>query len=146
MVNSLDSRSQAHGPLKMVPNGGWKKSGYGRFNGAEGIQEFTQTKVCRSHPSPIRVITDPGKRTLYSLVHLVCGCERRARSDTVNTPGQRVNACGRVTCLLLAKKHRCTLRSIMNEVRRVIRISLKYRYSGVGRVGIIGVRINSSGS
>ena len=28
-----------------VPHGGWKKSGYGRFNGFEGLREFTQTKV-----------------------------------------------------------------------------------------------------
>ncbi|KAF8299299.1 ALDH-like protein [Clavulina sp. PMI_390] len=28
----------------MIPHGGWKKSGYGRFNGFEGIREFTQTK------------------------------------------------------------------------------------------------------
>lgn len=28
-----------------VPHGGWKKSGYGRFNGFEGIREFTQIKV-----------------------------------------------------------------------------------------------------
>ncbi|SCV73591.1 BQ2448_7517 [Microbotryum intermedium] len=27
------------------PHGGWKKSGYGRFNGIEGIREFTQLKV-----------------------------------------------------------------------------------------------------
>ncbi|CDW95312.1 hypothetical protein [Sporisorium scitamineum] len=28
----------------VMPHGGWKNSGYGRFNGAEGIREFTQTK------------------------------------------------------------------------------------------------------
>lgn len=28
-----------------MPHGGWKKSGFGRFNGIEGIREFTQTKV-----------------------------------------------------------------------------------------------------
>ncbi|KAG8710428.1 hypothetical protein FRC09_000145 [Ceratobasidium sp. 395] len=28
-----------------LPHGGWKKSGWGRFNGLEGIKEFTQTKV-----------------------------------------------------------------------------------------------------
>ncbi|CAE7105762.1 unnamed protein product [Rhizoctonia solani] len=28
-----------------LPHGGWKKSGWGRFNGLEGIKEFTQVKV-----------------------------------------------------------------------------------------------------
>lgn len=28
-----------------MPHGGTKKSGFGRFNGKEGIIEFTQTKV-----------------------------------------------------------------------------------------------------
>lgn len=28
-----------------LPHGGWKKSGWGRFNGLEGIREFTQIKV-----------------------------------------------------------------------------------------------------
>lgn len=28
-----------------VPHGGFKKSGYGRFNGVEGLREFTTTKV-----------------------------------------------------------------------------------------------------
>ncbi|GAB1527585.1 hypothetical protein RhiTH_010761 [Rhizoctonia solani] len=28
-----------------LPHGGWKKSGWGRFNGLEGIKEFTQLKV-----------------------------------------------------------------------------------------------------
>lgn len=28
----------------LMPHGGWKSSGYGRFNGVQGIQEFTQTK------------------------------------------------------------------------------------------------------
>ncbi|KAJ1301840.1 hypothetical protein OPQ81_009067 [Rhizoctonia solani] len=28
-----------------LPHGGWKKSGWGRFNGLEGIKEFTQIKV-----------------------------------------------------------------------------------------------------
>lgn len=39
-----------------VPHGGWKKSGFGRFNGFEGIREFTQTKVItinEPHPFPI---------------------------------------------------------------------------------------------
>ncbi|GAA5905731.1 aldehyde dehydrogenase [Sporobolomyces salmoneus] len=29
----------------VMPHGGWKQSGFGRFNGIEGIREFTQTKV-----------------------------------------------------------------------------------------------------
>ncbi|CAO1635968.1 unnamed protein product [Sympodiomycopsis kandeliae] len=28
-----------------IPHGGWKESGYGRFNGTEGIREFTQTRA-----------------------------------------------------------------------------------------------------
>jgi len=39
-----------------VPHGGWKKSGFGRFNGIEGIREFTQTKVITHndpHPYPL---------------------------------------------------------------------------------------------
>ncbi|POY76346.1 hypothetical protein BMF94_0543 [Rhodotorula taiwanensis] len=38
-----------------MPHGGWKASGYGRFNGIEGIREFTQTKtitVNEPHPYP----------------------------------------------------------------------------------------------
>jgi acyl-CoA reductase-like NAD-dependent aldehyde dehydrogenase len=31
--------------VQAAPHGGWKKSGFGRFNGFEGIREFTQTKV-----------------------------------------------------------------------------------------------------
>ncbi|SCZ87932.1 BZ3500_MvSof-1268-A1-R1_Chr2-3g05400 [Microbotryum saponariae] len=37
------------------PHGGWKKSGYGRFNGIEGIREFMQFKtitVNEPHPYP----------------------------------------------------------------------------------------------
>ncbi|KAL8278624.1 hypothetical protein RQP46_008916 [Phenoliferia psychrophenolica] len=39
-----------------MPHGGWKRSGFGRFNGIEGIREFTQTKVItinEPHPYPI---------------------------------------------------------------------------------------------
>ncbi|KAM0756034.1 aldehyde dehydrogenase [Meredithblackwellia eburnea MCA 4105] len=39
-----------------MPHGGMKKSGWGRFNGKEGIQEFTQLKVITvndPHPYPI---------------------------------------------------------------------------------------------
>lgn len=32
-----------------MPHGGWKKSGFGRFNGIEGIREFTQLKVYLTH-------------------------------------------------------------------------------------------------
>lgn len=38
-----------------MPHGGWKSSGYGRFNGIEGIREFTQTKtitINEPHPYP----------------------------------------------------------------------------------------------
>ncbi|GAA5995902.1 aldehyde dehydrogenase [Rhodotorula paludigena] len=41
-----------------VPHGGWKRSGFGRFNGIEGIREFTQTKSVTinfphaSYPAP----------------------------------------------------------------------------------------------
>jgi acyl-CoA reductase-like NAD-dependent aldehyde dehydrogenase len=28
----------------LMPHGGWKSSGYGRFNGIHGVQEFTQLK------------------------------------------------------------------------------------------------------
>lgn len=28
-----------------MPHGGWKRSGYGRFNGLEGVREFTQTRT-----------------------------------------------------------------------------------------------------
>ncbi|BGP57463.1 hypothetical protein JCM8202_002020 [Rhodotorula sphaerocarpa] len=41
-----------------MPHGGWKSSGYGRFNGIEGIREFTQTKtitVNEPHPYPAPV-------------------------------------------------------------------------------------------
>ncbi|ORY88424.1 aldehyde dehydrogenase [Leucosporidium creatinivorum] len=39
-----------------LPHGGWKQSGFGRFNGLEGIREFTQTKVITvndAHPFPL---------------------------------------------------------------------------------------------
>jgi len=39
-----------------MPHGGWKKSGWGRFNGVEGLKEFTQIKVVtfnEPHPYPI---------------------------------------------------------------------------------------------
>jgi acyl-CoA reductase-like NAD-dependent aldehyde dehydrogenase len=35
-----------------MPHGGWKNSGHGRFNGLEGIREFTQIKV-RFLPSSV---------------------------------------------------------------------------------------------
>lgn len=31
--------------VQWLPHGGFKKSGYGRFNGIDGLLEFTQTKV-----------------------------------------------------------------------------------------------------
>ncbi|QRV97216.1 aldehyde dehydrogenase family protein [Ceratobasidium sp. AG-Ba] len=34
----------------VLPHGGWKKSGWGRFNGLEGIKEFTQIKVITVNP------------------------------------------------------------------------------------------------
>ncbi len=34
--------------LQIYPHGGMKNSGFGRFNGREGIREFLQTKVCSS--------------------------------------------------------------------------------------------------
>lgn len=34
-----------------VPHGGWKMSGYGRFNGVEGLREFTQTKTITVNPA-----------------------------------------------------------------------------------------------
>lgn len=39
-----------------MPHGGWKSSGYGRFNAVEGVREFTQTKgitVQQGQPVPI---------------------------------------------------------------------------------------------
>ncbi|GAA6018938.1 hypothetical protein JCM10207_009207 [Rhodosporidiobolus poonsookiae] len=33
-----------------MPHGGWKSSGFGRFNGIEGIREFTQIKVITVNP------------------------------------------------------------------------------------------------
>lgn len=37
-----------------VPHGGWKESGYGRFNGIEGIKEFTQTRtITMTQPSAL---------------------------------------------------------------------------------------------
>ncbi|KAK4688404.1 hypothetical protein P7C73_g1705, partial [Tremellales sp. Uapishka_1] len=43
-----------------VPHGGWKSSGWGRFNGVEGIRSFTQTRsvdvpVSASEPLPLDV-------------------------------------------------------------------------------------------
>lgn len=43
----------------VMPHGGWKHSGYGRFNGAEGIREFTQTKgitVQKGNPTPFHFV------------------------------------------------------------------------------------------
>ncbi|GAC74983.1 aldehyde dehydrogenase [Moesziomyces antarcticus T-34] len=42
-----------------MPHGGWKNSGYGRFNGPEGIREFTQTKgitLQHGHPTPFHFV------------------------------------------------------------------------------------------
>ncbi|PWY97519.1 aldehyde dehydrogenase [Testicularia cyperi] len=42
-----------------MPHGGWKHSGYGRFNGPEGIKEFTQTKgitLQEGHPTPFTFV------------------------------------------------------------------------------------------
>ncbi|CEQ41633.1 SPOSA6832_03370 [Sporobolomyces salmonicolor] len=49
--------SSVHDSASM-PHGGWKSSGYGRFNGIEGIREFTQTKVItindkHAYPAPV---------------------------------------------------------------------------------------------
>jgi len=41
---------------QQMPHGGWKKSGWGRFNGSEGIKEFTQIRVITvndPHPYPL---------------------------------------------------------------------------------------------
>ncbi|KLT40383.1 aldehyde dehydrogenase [Cutaneotrichosporon oleaginosum] len=38
----INSPTPADAPL--VPHGGWKSSGWGRFNGAEGLRGFTQTR------------------------------------------------------------------------------------------------------
>ncbi|GAA5841709.1 hypothetical protein JCM3766R1_005158 [Sporobolomyces carnicolor] len=46
--------STVHDSAQM-PHGGWKSSGFGRFNGVEGIREFTQLKVItinEPHPYP----------------------------------------------------------------------------------------------
>ncbi len=43
----------------VMPHGGWKSSGYGRFNGVEGIKEFTQTKgitVQQGHAMPFHYV------------------------------------------------------------------------------------------
>ena len=42
-----------------MPHGGWKSSGYGRFNGVDGVREFTQTKgitVQAGHPTPFHFV------------------------------------------------------------------------------------------
>ncbi|SNX85681.1 related to aldehyde dehydrogenase [Melanopsichium pennsylvanicum] len=42
-----------------MPHGGWKSSGYGRFNGVEGVKEFTQTKgitLQQGHPTPFHFV------------------------------------------------------------------------------------------
>ncbi|SJX64307.1 related to aldehyde dehydrogenase [Sporisorium reilianum f. sp. reilianum] len=42
-----------------MPHGGWKNSGYGRFNGVEGVREFTQTKgiTCqKGAPTPFQYV------------------------------------------------------------------------------------------
>ncbi|KAL1405717.1 hypothetical protein Q8F55_007387 [Vanrija albida] len=39
-----------------VPHGGWKSSGWGRFNGVEGLRHFTQTRTVEVpdvHPGPL---------------------------------------------------------------------------------------------
>lgn len=33
----------------VVPHGGWKQSGFGRFNGVDGLREFTQTRSVNWH-------------------------------------------------------------------------------------------------
>lgn len=43
----------------VMPHGGWKNSGYGRFNGVEGVREFTQTKgitLQHGHPTPFQYV------------------------------------------------------------------------------------------
>ncbi|EST04629.1 Aldehyde dehydrogenase [Kalmanozyma brasiliensis GHG001] len=43
----------------VMPHGGWKSSGYGRFNGVEGVKEFTQTKgitVQAGHATPFQYV------------------------------------------------------------------------------------------
>lgn len=43
----------------VVPHGGWKSSGWGRFNGVEGIKSFTQIRSIEvnadAHPLPLNV-------------------------------------------------------------------------------------------
>lgn len=42
-----------------IPHGGWKESGYGRFNGTEGLREFTQTRtitISEAGPLPMFII------------------------------------------------------------------------------------------
>lgn len=43
----------------MVPHGGWKSSGWGRFNAVEGLRGFTQTRSIEvpsgSGPVPLNV-------------------------------------------------------------------------------------------
>lgn len=36
----------------MIPHGGWKSSGWGRFNGVEGIRSFTQTRSIELSAAP----------------------------------------------------------------------------------------------
>ena len=43
----------------VMPHGGWKNSGYGRFNGVEGVREFNQTKgitLQHGHPTPFQYV------------------------------------------------------------------------------------------
>ncbi|TKY90289.1 hypothetical protein EX895_000287 [Sporisorium graminicola] len=53
----INSQSVHDDPF--MPHGGWKHSGYGRFNGVEGVREFTQTKGITSQkgaPTPLHYI------------------------------------------------------------------------------------------
>nr|XP_031860276.1 uncharacterized protein CI109_004160 [Kwoniella shandongensis]KAA5527348.1 hypothetical protein CI109_004160 [Kwoniella shandongensis] len=44
--------SPTAGDLPSVPHGGWKSSGWGRFNGAEGIRSFTQIRTIETEKGP----------------------------------------------------------------------------------------------